>query len=141
MKFKFIRSFIKNNFKFYISLIVCSALCFSCYVTFNHVYDSVDNGLSNYIKEYKYYDGLLQIYDEFSLEDKDLIEGINGIDRIDFYGYRDLSVSNDKFNKLRFIIGDTCMISFKGGVLKVQFKGEEKAKLFYEFLFVINIVI
>lgn len=32
------------------------------------------------------------------------------------------------------------MISFEGGVLKVQFKGEEKAKLLYEFLFVVNIV-
>lgn len=105
MKFKLVKSFIKNNLKFYLSLIFCTAICFSAYVTFYHVNISIEEGLNDYLQDYNYYDGLVQPY--FGSFTQDEIDSIKSLDEIshtkDAYIIDSIISNDDKYRYLRLI--------------------------------------
>ena len=80
MDFRIIKAFIRHNLRFFILLVLCSAICFSVFVTFRSVQASVDTGMNGYLDDYRYYDGLIQPYfGSFFSGDAEKVRAIGGI--------------------------------------------------------------
>lgn len=104
MYFRLIKAFIKHNLRFYLLLVLCMGICFSTYVTFHAVQDSIDRGLNSYLDEYHYYDGMIQpYYGTFQPGDADAVKKVDGVRKV-LEGYCvDTVLSNDSTRYLRLI--------------------------------------
>lgn len=105
MKLKFVKEYIKNNLKFFLSLVICSSICFSTFVTFSHVKTSMEEGLNTYLDSYNYFDGLVQPY--FGEFTEDEVEKINSIPEIKSirqgYSLDSIISDDDKFRYVRLL--------------------------------------
>lgn len=106
MRTKIVKAYIKHNLIFYLSLVICSAICFSSFVTFNHLNSSVEQGLNNYLSDYHYYDGLVQPYfGDFTNEEYEQIKSIPEIDYIRATHIIDFNICNDELHRYIRLIG------------------------------------
>lgn len=112
MKAKFIKSFIKKNIRFFISLILCSAICFSLLVIFSHVKDSLKTGSNQFLHDYDYYNGIVQVTPYIEESELEQIRNIDGVRNVISFFSKDYQISDNIFNTLRITATDMSIFDY-----------------------------